>query len=829
MIQRLFIALVLLATPASAQSWSNILSSSRAINWTGAGLPATLPDGETTPNPWTPPTRTQCGSTIAAGATPATINAAMAACATGTYVLLGAGTFNINADLTMFNQNGVTLRGSGGSATILTVTGTATIRFSIAWANGSCTWVSGFSVGTTSLTMNGCTGPALVAGEIVALQQCDDGFSGATCATGATVDNGADYVCGENVNCQLSGQPTGPQQHQAQKVYVNSVSGSGTITVNFTPGLYMPNWTSARSPTVNWVTSSSAGNTPSAYGNALEDLTVDASSNTSADAPIEFTLTYASWIKGVRILGFGSAATLRIGNDKSCLIFSNYIDTHIYPNGGPPQTPILQGSDSDDLLLNNIIVGGVIWDGTGGATGNVSAYNYGRDSQTDYVENSSFEHVAGASFQLYEANQLGKFNEDVTHGTHNLNTWFRNYTTGWDPPYVTCAANSCDAIGFNDFARLENVINNAFGGPYTTTNYESAGNNTIYNLGNGGFNDTLVKATMMRWGNCDTNTNTCRFVSAEVPTTLVGNAVPFQNTVPASHVMPCSFFLPTYTSTTCSAHPSGGTGLSWWKVCKTWTTFPTSCASTQIQPFPAVGSDVTGGAYVNGTAYDNPAGIAWFNLPIDPTYQNSYSITASSWAGGTETLTVTGLPPIHRLMGGFQITGLPACNTAAGAEFVMTASTATTVSYALGSNPGSCAGATMKFPDVRQFDERVFQSDPAGSPSAPCAVCFTALPLPPQSPIPVLTLSTPTQSYVTANGFSQDGKTWSKSLTLALTGTGFTPTTSCTFNGSSVPCVCGSATSCTATVPSSLVPIASTATKYSLAVANPTVPIPVIQ
>jgi hypothetical protein len=30
-------------------------------------------------------------------------------------------------------------------------------------------------------------------------------------------------------------------------------------------------------------------------------------------------------------------------------------------------------------------------------------------------------------------------------------------------------------------------------------------------------------------------------------------------------------------------------------------------------------------------------------------------------------------------------------------------------------------------------------------------------------------------------------------------------------------------------VPSSLVPIASTATKYSLAVANPTVPIPVIQ
>ena len=41
-----------------------ILSASRAIDWGGAGLPATFPDGETTPNGWTPPTRTQCGSTL---------------------------------------------------------------------------------------------------------------------------------------------------------------------------------------------------------------------------------------------------------------------------------------------------------------------------------------------------------------------------------------------------------------------------------------------------------------------------------------------------------------------------------------------------------------------------------------------------------------------------------------------------------------------------------------------------------------------------------------------------------------------------------------------
>ena len=68
-------------------------------------------------------------------------------------------------------------------------------------------------------------------------------------------------------------------------------------------------------------------------------------------------------------------------------------------------------------------------------------------------------------------------------------------------------------------------------------------------------------------------------------------------------------------------------------------------------------------------------------------------------------------------MGGFQITGVAACNSATGDEFVMTSSTAATVSYALASNPGNCAGGTMKFPDVRQFDERVYQADSGGNSS----------------------------------------------------------------------------------------------------------------
>ena len=58
---------------------------------------------------------------------------------------------------------------------------------------------------------------------------------------------------------------------------------------------------------------------------------------------------------------------------------------------------------------------------------------------------------------------------------------------------------------------------------------------------------------------------------------------------------------------------------------------------------------------MDGFAYDNPAGIAWKNLPVDTSYQNSYTISSSSWAGGIETLNVTGLPNIQSLMGAFQL------------------------------------------------------------------------------------------------------------------------------------------------------------------------------
>src|SRR5579863_7178331 len=118
--------------------WSNLLCPSRAIDWGNAGLPATLPDGETTPNPWTPPTRPAC-STAQAGITVpvpsgtafssilTAMNNCSAANTSGSYLQLASGSFTISSNTFMNTAPYVTLRGNGAMNTTLTLS--ATLQF----------------------------------------------------------------------------------------------------------------------------------------------------------------------------------------------------------------------------------------------------------------------------------------------------------------------------------------------------------------------------------------------------------------------------------------------------------------------------------------------------------------------------------------------------------------------------------------------------------------------------------------------------------------------------------------------------------------------------
>lgn len=705
---------LLCAVPAIAQSWSGIIAPARALDWSHAGLPATLPDGETTANPWTPPVRTQAGSTIAAGASCATINAALASAGSGHYVKLGAGTFNLaNCTFNFYAQNGVTLRGSGPNSTTLNLTGTSSFNFGIAWGNPSCTWLTGLSQGSTSLTASCAGGQPLVVGQLLFVTQCDTGYSmsGGNCV-GTSADNGGLYVCGDNNACQVDSD-TGSNQHQYQTLYVNSVSGSqpGTITVGFSPAIYMPNWNSGNSPIITWELSSSGGSTPMPYGDAIEDMTINTTSDSLNDV-VSMDHTYASWIKGVRFIGAAAVGVIAQNYVKNNLIMNNYFFSGLPITSSYP-VPLQTGVSSDSLILNNFSGSGVPWEGIGGNIGNVYAYNYGRDTFTAYYENTMFDHHAYSSLDLYEGNQMGSILIDDTWGTHQLETMFRNNIEAWDPPYQITSGGNQRGIQIDTYQRFVNAIGNLIGpgpsfAPLNTYQSTTGYTGVVFSLSSSsGGGDPLVANSLFRWGNCDTVTGSCRNQSSEVPTSLSGNAAPFVNSVPGSTALPASFF------TGATAHPSGGTGLSWWKVC---INYP-ACSSSLIPPYPPVGPDVVGGPYTAGTgsAYDIPAKVAWSNLPIDSTYQSSYTITGSSWSAGIETLTVSGLPSTMHLMGGFQISG-GACATGSS-EVLITASTSTTVSYVLASNPGSCTG-TMLFPDIRQFDEAVYEDDSAAPTAA---------------------------------------------------------------------------------------------------------------
>lgn len=755
------------------QAWSGVLASSRAIDWTHAGLPSTITYGtggsacngttancvETTANPWTPPTRVQAGSTVSCANTSAdagTINAAIAAAKPGSYVLIGPGTCDITSNITFANgsnnYSGVSLRGSGPQSTTLNFSGTGTqVQFGVCCGGGFSGSLSATSypAGTTSVTITGTSG-APVVNQVAWFNQCDAGWSGANCGTGSYSDPGTIWVCGVDYSvCTQNSTESGNHNFQIQYVLVTGVTnnGGGSYTITFSPGLYMPNWSSNNEATLT-------GTYPAyfSFGAGLEDMTIVMSPNSSEQ--IVLGSTYGSWVKGIRLIGYPTNTILSISGTQ-VLVSNNYVfgsnPTYL---GNNASEPIDRINNSSSLILNNIIHGAICVWGDGGVVGDVIAYNFCRDSQTPYYIGVSLDHLPYESFLLTEGNEFPQLHDDWTHGTHDLDTYFRNYVRGWDSPYSTLNSWSFE---LDPYQRFDNVIGNAIGGPLTTAYQGTSASGYEYVMYT---NDALTDAGLMRWGNCDLVNATCRFVSSEVPTSSVmpsstyPNATAYQNTLPANDNLPCSLFISgaAFTTSPCAILSNGGTGLSWWKVCTTWSTFPTSCSATQTQPFPPNGPEESGGPYVNGHSYDNAAAIAYEYLPIDTSLQNSFTISASQWSNSSSTCAIVSGGPstatapceilsvnmssinngsAQHIMGGFQLSGVNSACIPPGLppnnEILMTASNTTQIAYSLPTNPGvSCTG-TLKFPDIRQFDERVYQDDPGGDPSVNPPTGLTAV------------------------------------------------------------------------------------------------------
>ncbi|HEY1805452.1 MAG TPA: hypothetical protein VGG45_13340 [Terracidiphilus sp.] len=737
----LFIATFFLSTVARSQALgANILSPSRVIDWGKAGLPATLPDGETTANPWTPPTRPACTSAqagitvpVPSGTSFSSIVTAMNNCSaanpSGSYLLLGSGSFTIGSVAELNTAPYVTLRGSGPMSTTITLS--ASLQFGQGANSNGAALGSIPAQGANSLTLTGVSGSAPVTGNLAWFNQCNTGFSGSiqagagynNCTSGSYADNGGLYICGRSTTCSLYSGTANPAD-QVQYVSITSVSnnGGGSYTIGFSPSLYMPNWSTSNTAAMYWEGKSGIG-----YGIGLEDMSIVFSNGANAEVSGP---AYGCWIKGVRFVGApANVQVSAFGRGAHNLISNSYFFSMTPSSPTSAVSGVFNASDSDSLLLNNIEDYATFIEGGGSQSGEVVAYNsIHNNNNAGPFPSVTYQHDnsgAGVNFILLEGNQGDGWDDDDTWGTGDLNTTFRNWFACSSAPFAYSSAAGI-GIAVDAFHRFDSAIANVLGGTAQCTTYSGSGNGAIYRFASSG-TDPLAAATFMRWLNYDTVTGAVQKNPLEVPTGLSGNALAFANILPNVNLTaPASFFMDSM-----GFYPSGGTGLSWWKVCNSGFS-PSSgiCAgTTTAPPFPTCGPDVTGGNEVNGHCYDNPASIAYKTLPVDTTYQNSYSITASTWSNVSSTcapapapceiLTVSGLPSSgNRLMGPMQISGgscaTTGASTATGSEVYMTHATSTTVTYSLASNPGACTG-TMLWPDVRQFDERVYEADSGSS------------------------------------------------------------------------------------------------------------------
>ena len=583
-----------LGTCAEAQT---IISSSRTIDWSQAGVIGGIPSRAT-----------NC-ATLNPGATAAQINSAIASCASGQVVFLSAGTYTLSSGIRFNNKRNVTLRGAGPDETILVFTAGSScggMGADVCFINGDgnwtgdprnvAAWTGAYATGSTSITLSKTTN--LQVGSMLILDQLDD----------STTDNGAIWVCQTiNICSQQTGAANGrASRAQQQLVRVTAINGT---SVAISPGLYMPNWRSSQSPEAWW-----SNDTPISMS-GIENLTLDhAASGTSIKSGIYFYNAYNCWIRNVR--------SLNSNRNHVWLYQSAHVtvrDSYFYgtANAASESYGVKQFMAADNLVENNIFQHITAPMMNAGGTGTVFGYNYATDDyygvSSTWQQSSSYHHAAGNSFLLWEGNDGPGLTADDIHGSSHFITAFRNVWLGWEPGKTQ----ETIPVHLEAWNRYYNFVGNVLGKIGYHTRYEAAassstdpgnsavGDTSIYALGYSGNegtilppipNDTLVKATMMRWGNYDTVHAAAQWNASEVPSSLSA----FGNAVPATQALRDSLYLP--------ARPS------WWTA----------------TPWPAIGPDVGGGADPTGHAHRIPARACYDNTAKTAGILNFNALTCYS-------------------------------------------------------------------------------------------------------------------------------------------------------------------------------------------------------
>lgn len=409
----------------SAQAWSGILIPNSscvintsvpgkcAIDWSTAGIPGGIPSGS-----WT-----QSGSTIQAatcsnGASDCTntIQTALNACSGNKYVLLGAGTFLLNGNLTI--GGGCALRGAGANLTILnsrSASGTPPISLGAGSPSysGATAITSGGAAGSTSIVVANPAG--ITVGSYLVIDQQNDG-------TIVTI-NGSEGTC---TFCD-AGQGSGVYA-QGQIVEVENVSGT-TITIS--PALYVAY---TRSPlAIPFTATKYAG---------VEALQVYAN-NTGAGTNFSLNQCAYCWVDGSEG-NYTDADQVDIYWGYHDQVTNNYFSNSFDHTSGSYDANIFLGNKTSASLIQNNILERLHtsimlnW----GAAGNVVAYNdmFGNfdcngtatctGGATYFTSVGLSMHGAHPMFNLVEGNIDMSQGPDSIWGSNANNTLFRNWVLG---------------------------------------------------------------------------------------------------------------------------------------------------------------------------------------------------------------------------------------------------------------------------------------------------------------------------------------------------------------------------------------------------------------
>jgi len=502
-----FLALTIpLLAPASG--FGEIIPAGRRINWK-PGIPGGIPNRTVIFANVKNAPYNAVGDGIADDR--AAIQSAINACPAGQVVFIPAGTYRVSGLLAM--KSYVTLRGAGPSQTTILAdhSGGATIEFSGGFGVTTVNIVSGYTAGSTSITL--ASPPQyLQTNDIIFLNQLNDG----ALVTPYGWESGSPSLCGY---CSVNGE--NGDRSLAQGVTVTGVSGS---TVQFDPPLY---WTFSNSLAPRMDYNQNGGNGNSGRWMGVEDLKLSRTDSASPNHVLSLYYASCCWVKNVEVHrggGRGGIYTYRVLRCEFRDMFFNQADGAQAASG---EGVIIFPSTSDCLVENNIfneIRNPISLNGP--SMGNVIAYNYITNlpnANQNILVSGITTHGAHPMFNLFEGNIVPKMHFDMIHGSASHNTVFRNFIRGRQEAINGVVNDSgMGCVWIDATNHFFNVVGNVLG--YKGVNSDIA--NYLYDVespNGAGFNgggilyvwrfsyagysralvDPKAKSTLLRHGNYD--------------------------------------------------------------------------------------------------------------------------------------------------------------------------------------------------------------------------------------------------------------------------------------------------------------------------------------